>query len=154
MKKVRITVKKGSKGKKFPIFNSPESLYVWMNDPELQSEEKLDPSLGVVIYLKQGETMEVEWLGCEFINEDFFSVRADYIRLGKHIKIPSSVKELIGIHDGWVCDQMISFKTKTDDSTKTLKLTERSKHKFDLDELFFARKDEEEEFQVKKEELN
>ena len=131
MKKVRITVKKGSPGKKFQIFNSPESLYVWMNDPELQVEEKLDSSLGVTVYLKQGEVMEVEWLGCEFINETSFYLRADYVRLGKHVKIgSSSVKEMIGIQDGWVVDE-----------------TNRSKHKFDLDELFFAR-DEAQDFEI------
>ena len=148
MKKVRITVKKGSPGKKFQIFNSPESLYVWMNDPELQVEEKLDSSLGVTVYLKQGEVMEVEWLGCEFINETSFYLRADYVRLGKHVKIgSSSVKEMIGIQDGWVVDEIIPFRNSSDKNVKVSRLTNRSKHKFDLDELFFAR-DEAQDFEI------
>jgi hypothetical protein len=154
MKKVRITVKKGAKGKKFQIFNSPESLYVWMNDPELQSSDRLDPSLGVTIQLKQGETMEVEWLGCEFISEEFFSTRADHIRLGKHIKItPSPVKEIVGIHEGWVYEEIISFKSSSDGCTKTLRLTPKSKHKFDLEELFLS-SEEQQDHEIDYENLN
>lgn len=143
MKKVRITVNKGSKGKSFNIFNSPESLYVWLNDDELQ-EDELDPSLGNTIHLKKGEVMEVEWCGCEYIYEhDRLLFRADYIRIGKLISTPSFFsrgKNVVGIQDGWIIDDIISFKSQSDDLTKTTKLTSRSKHKFNLDELFLARK--------------
>jgi hypothetical protein len=67
VKKVRITLNKDFLIKKIPVFNSPESLYVWLNDPELQAQERLDPTLGSTINLKKGETMEIEWMGCEFI---------------------------------------------------------------------------------------
>ena len=70
MKKVRMTVQKDSVGKKFQIFNSPESLYVWLNDKDLQEIDELDPTLGTTIFLQSGETMEVEWMGCEFIVEN------------------------------------------------------------------------------------
>lgn len=143
MKKVRITVSKGSKGKDFRIFNSPESLYVWLNDPDLQTDDDLDPSLGNIVSLKRGEVMEVEWCGCEFMYEnDVLLFRADYIRIGKLISEPtffSGGKSVVGIQDGWVTSDMISFKSSVNDSTKTTKLTTKSKHKFDLDELFAAR---------------
>jgi hypothetical protein len=143
MKKVRITVNKGVSGKAFKIFNSPESLYVWLNDPELQQDDELDVSLGNVVYLKKGEFMEAEWCGCEFLYEDNkLQFRADYIRIGKLISSPTSFlkgKNIVGIQDGWVLDDTISFKSGTDGLTKTMKLTSRSKHKFDLDELFAAR---------------
>lgn len=143
MKKVRITVTRGSQGKYFNIFNSPESLYVWLNDPELQ-ERKLDSSLGNTIHLKKGEVMEVEWCGCEYIYEqDKLLFRADYIRIGKLISTPgffSKGKNVVGIQDGWIVDDIIAFKSGTDDATRTTKLTTRSKHKFNLDELFLARK--------------
>jgi hypothetical protein len=143
MKKVRITVNKGSKGKSFNIFNSPESLYVWLNDPELQEDKKLDPSLGNTIYLKKGEVMEVEWCGCEYVYEkEKVLFRADYIRIGKMINMPSFLdgKNIVGIQDGWVVDDIISFRTSADEAVKTTKLTTRSRHKFNLDELFLSKK--------------
>ena len=104
MKKIRITVNRGLSGKKFPVFNSTESLYVWLNDPEIKSTPDLDPSLGTVVHLRNGETMEVEWRGCEFVYEDNkLLFRADLIRLCKEIKINAPIlKPLIGIHAGWV----------------------------------------------------
>lgn len=143
MKKVRITVSKGSKGKAFKVFNSPESLYVWLNDPELQEDDYLDSSLGNIVYLRRGEIMEAEWCGCEFIYEEGrLNFRADYIRLGKLISSPTIFtggKNVVGIQDGWVLDDTIAFKSYSDGLTRTTKLTERSKHRFDLDELFSAR---------------
>jgi hypothetical protein len=143
MKKVRITVSKGSRGKDFKIFNSPESLYVWLNDPDLQLDPEMDPSLGNVVRLKQGEVMEAEWCGCEFVyEEDELLFRADYIRIGKLISAPtffSGGKNVVGIQDGWIMSDTIAFKSYTDGLTRTTKLTPRSRHKFDLDELFSAR---------------
>lgn len=153
MKKVRITINKGHTDKEFKIFNSPESLYVWLNDTELQ-EENLDSSIGNIVNLKKGEIMEVEWRGCEYIYEnDKLLFRADYIRIGKLINSPSMFlkgKDVVGIQDGWILSDTISFKSYSDEKTKTTKLTPRSKHRFDLDELFAARdeydSEEEEEF--------
>jgi hypothetical protein len=143
MKKVRITTTRGSKGKNFKIFNSPESLYVWLNDPELQEDEDLDPTLGNIVNLRKGEVMEVEWCGFEHIYEDGrLQFRADYVKIGKLISVPVSFldnKEIVGIQDGWVTSDILSCKSKTDESTKIVKLTARSKHRFNLDELFMAR---------------
>lgn len=143
MKKVRITTTRGSKGKDFKIFNSPESLYVWLNDPDLQEEDYLDPTLGNIVHLKRGEIMEVEWCGFEYVYEDGrLQFRADYVRIGKLISMPTAFldnKEIVGIQDGWVTSDIISHKNKIDESTRVTKLTNRSKHRFDLDELFAAR---------------
>lgn len=143
MKKVRITVKRGSKGKAFNIFNSPESLYVWLNDPDLQEDFDLDPTLGNTVYLKQGEIMEVEWCGCEYVYEDGELVlKTDYVRIGKLISSPTIFargRNVVGIQDGWIAEGTVFFKTHSDDETRTTKLSSKSKHKFDLDELFSAR---------------
>ena len=140
MKKVRITVGKGSTGKKFPIFNSPESLYVWMHDPELKSSSKLDPTLGSMITLRPGETMEVEWLGCEFISEENRHIRIDHIRLAKNVKVKTTTfNNVVGIHSGWIIEEIISFKSGSDETTKRTKLTSKSKHKFDIKNLFAVR---------------
>ena len=143
MKKVRITVSRGSQGKAYRIFNSPESLYVWLNDPELQEEPDLDPSLGNVVFLRQGEVMEVEWCGFENVYEDNrLQLRADYIRIGKLISSPTFFtggKEVVGIQDGWITEDIVACRTSKDSDTRTTKLTPRSRHKFDLDELFSAR---------------
>lgn len=138
VKKIRITVNKESKGKKFPIFNSPESLYVWLNDPELKDSQKLDSSLGSYIVLKSGEVMEIEWMGCEYFNEKNQHFRVDQIRLAKTIKTPT-VNNVVGIYEGWIVEEIISFKNNKDENIKTTKLTPKSKHRFDIEELFFSR---------------
>jgi len=157
MKKVRITTKDVN-GKNFRIFNSPESLYVWLNDPDLQEDPDMDPSIGNIVHLKRGETMEVEWCGCEFVYEgEELLFRTDYIRIGKLISTPtffSGGKSVVGIQDGWITEDSINFKSTTIGSTKTTLLTKRSRHKFDLDELFAAREaydelSEEEEKEIK-----
>lgn len=146
MKKIRITVKKGSQGKKFPIFNSPEALYVWLNDPELQTTPRLDPSLGSTVFLRPGEVMEVEWLGCEFFQEDNKTFCINQIRLAKTMKIKAlDVNKIVGVHSGWTTQDIIHFKSGDDQDTKRLKLTPKSKHKFDIEELFQARGFEKEE---------
>lgn len=143
MKKIRITVNKGSKGKSFPIFNSPESLYIWLNDPELQSMSKLDPTLGTTIILRPGEVMEVEWMGCEFIPEDVnTTLRADEIRLAKTLKIPAThvkIKDIVGIHSGWTNNEIFSFKNECGDDVKVIRFQTKTKHKFDIEKLFLSR---------------
>lgn len=140
MKKVRITVKKGSMGKKFPIFNSPEALYVWLNDPELQTALKLDHSLGSTVFLRPGEIMEIEWLGCEFFQEGGQTFCLNHVRLAKTMKIKGlDVNKIVGVHSGWVINEILSFNSGNDEDTKRLKLTLKSKHKFNIEELFLAR---------------
>lgn len=159
MKKVRITVNKGSLGKKFPIFNSPESLYVWLNDPELQAAPRMDSSLGSIIFLRPGETMEVEWMGCEFINDGGNIFRVDHVRLAKTMKVKSlALSNVVGIHSGWITSDIISFKSGSDQLTKRTRLTDKSKHKFDINEIFESRglseKDEKDDYKVESQDLH
>lgn len=130
---------KGSTGKKIPVFSSPESLYVWMHDPELQSASKLDPSFGSMIMLRPGEIMEVEWMGCEFVHEGEQTICIDQIRLAKTIKIAALKSNIVGVHEGWTTKEIISFKSRTDEDIKTTRLGARSKHKFNIQELFSAK---------------
>lgn len=140
MKKVRITVNKGSAGKRFPVFQSPEALYVWKYDPEMHSIFRMDPALGTMIFLRPGEVMEIEWMGFEYIHDGDVSVRVDQIRLAKTIKVRALDKnKVVGIYSGWIADDVIKFKSGTDKDVKRLRLTNRSKHKFDISELFASR---------------
>ena len=140
MKKIRIVINKGASGKKFFIFNSPESLYVWINDPELREASRIDPDLGSVVTLKPGETMEIEWVGCEFIDDGDNVIRIDQIRLAKTMKAKLlSSNKVIGIHAGWTTGDMISFKNGSDDIIKRTRLTNKSKHKFNIGEIFESR---------------
>jgi len=141
MKKIRLTVNRGLSGKKFPVFNSTESLYVWLNDPEVKAAADIDPSLGTIVHLRNGETMEVEWRGCEFIyEENRLLFRADLIRLCKEIKVNTPLlKPLIGIQEGWVVSEVLSFEPKANKGVRTTKLTSRSRHKFNIDEIFESR---------------
>jgi len=150
VKKVRVTVKKGSLGKKIPIFNSPESLYVWLHDPELYEASKLDETLGTTVTLNPGEIMEVEWMGCEFIHENSYVLRVDQIRLAKTMKIKAlSGAKIVGVHNGWTTEEIISFKSGGAEDIRRMRLTDKSKHKFNIEELFaskFAHMKEQEQF--------
>jgi hypothetical protein len=127
-------------GKKFPIFNSPEALYVWLNDSELQTAQRLDPSLGSTVFLRSGEIMEVEWLGCEFFQEDGQTFCLNHVRLAKTMKIKGlDVNKIVGVHSGWVMNKILSFSSGDDTDIKLSKLTSKSKHKFDIAELFLSR---------------
>lgn len=140
MKKIRITAKKDSKGKKFPIFSSPEAFYVWMHDQELQNSAKLDPSLGSTIFLRPGEIMEVEWLGCEFFQENKVTICVDQIRLAKSINVNAlGITSVIGVHEGWTTKEIIPFKSGESEGIRHLRLGNKSKHKFNIQELFEAR---------------
>ena len=140
MKKIRITIKKNSLGRKFQVFNSPEALYIWLHDPELQAMEKLDSSLGSTIILRPSETMEVEWMGCEFIDDGDNVIRVDQVRLAKTMKAKLlSSNNVIGIHTGWMTEDMISFKSGSDDIIKRTRLTNKSKHKFNISEIFASK---------------
>lgn len=158
MKKVRITAGKDSKGKNFPIFTSPEAIYVWLHDSELRSSQKLDPSLGTMVLLRPGETMEVEWIGCEFLKEEGRLIRFDQIRLAKTMNIKSlnlDSNKIIGVHSGWIIDDILSFKSSQTGGIRSTKLTNKSKHKFDIVELFISRGliNEEDEYNVEPEDL-
>ena len=140
VKKIRITVNKGSNGKRIPVFDTPEALYVWYHDPDLQKEARLDPNLGTMIYLRHGETMEVEWMGCEFITEGNEVLRIDQVRIAKNIKSYALRKnEIIGIHSGWTIEEFIPFKSRNNEDVKCVRLTKKSKHKFNIEELFAAK---------------
>jgi hypothetical protein len=92
--------------------------------------------------------MEVEWMGCEFIHEDGKFLRIDQIRLAKTINVKSfKANNVVGVYKGWVTEEIIPFKSGSDDDIKRTKLTERSKHKFNIQELFAARGIEEKEEQ-------
>ena len=138
MKKIRVTAKKGSTGKKFLVFNSPESLYVWLHDPDLKDNKELDPSLGTVVHLRDGEVMEVEWMGFENIFEDNKLIMcANLIRLCKDINTSVSFsKPIVGIHEGWVTEDIMSFKSRSVKDVRTTLLSKKSRHRFDLDEMF------------------
>lgn len=140
MKKVRIIVKKGAEDKKFHIFNSPEALYVWLNDPELQTAQRLDSSLGSTIFLRSEEIMEIEWLGCEFFQENKQTLCLSHIRLAKTMKVRGlNISKLVGIHSGWIIEDIVSFKSGSDGIIKRTKLTDKSKHKFNIGEIFESR---------------
>ena len=84
--------------------------------------------------------MEVEWRGYELIyeNNDLL-FKTNFVRLCKNMSSIDKNKFVVGIQDGWILSGDIEFKTKTFKDYRTTLLNEKSKHKFDLDELFAER---------------
>ena len=141
VKKIRVKIKKGFGKKKIPVFNSPESLYVWLHDPELNNVVDLDPSLGTTLFLKEGETLEAEWMGfeCVYDNKKFL-FNANLIRLAKDIKTNVKIdKPIVGIYEGWITSSILDFRSYSKEEIQINKLTNKSRHKFDIQELFDSR---------------
>jgi hypothetical protein len=49
------------------------------------------------------------------------------------------IGKLVGIHSGWITDDIVSFKSGSDGIVKRTKLTNKSKHKFNIGEIFESR---------------
>ena len=72
--------------------------------------------------------------------ENKASFCVDEIRLAKTMKIKGiKGNKLVGVHSGWTTKDIIQFKSGGDSDISRLRLSPKSKHKFNIEELFQAR---------------
>ena len=123
MKKVRVTLKPGSSGKKIYMFSNSESLYVWLKSLEAD-EQVVVPDLEELL-LEPGGFMEVELLGFEYAFEvkDRFH-RLDVVRIGKAMPSRNAAGLVVTVHGGWVNSGLLPLKSFSDADIEIVPITE------------------------------
>lgn len=139
MKKVKITLRPGSPGKKLYLFPSAESLYVWLCALE-RNEQIQVPDIEELV-LEPGGFVEAELRGFEYSYEEKGKFkRLDLVRLGK-AQMPKNASGLLAtIHCGWVSGGLLPLR-EYKDSDMEIRLLAEKDARIDLATLF---KDEEE----------
>lgn len=135
MKKVRITLNASSTGKKFYLFPSAESLYLWVC--ALERNESLSvPGLEELV-LEPGGFIEAELQGFEYVYEDAQKFRRlDLVRLGKTEQPKNAAGTMVTTHSGWVMGSLLPMKTYSDQNVTIELLSADDKGKLDLPTLF------------------
>ena len=112
MKKVRITLKDSSPGKKFYLFPDAESLYVFMDALEHGEQLQID-DLDEVL-LEKDDFIEAELIGFEYAYDGQTHRRFDLIRLGKVERPKNSSGTLVSVHRGWVSGGLLPMRNYED----------------------------------------
>lgn len=114
MKKVRICPadKLSPLPVTIPLFPSPESIYVWLSDKDLNVEdvEGID-----IVCLSQEQYVEAEWRGCMYEYVGDGSLRLDTVRLAR-INKSENGKLVASIHYGWTMDDLLTFNKRSSDT--------------------------------------
>jgi hypothetical protein len=134
VRKVKITLKPGSPGKKFYLFPTAEALYVWLCALE-KGEQVQVPDIEELVLEPQG-FIEVELRGFEYSYEEGQKHRRlDMVRLGKAQHPKNSSGLLVTIHSGWVSGGLMPLRTYSDSDIDVSTLNPASA-KLDLPTLF------------------
>jgi hypothetical protein len=134
VKKVKVSLRPGSPGKKFYLFPSAEALYVWSCAME-RGETITVPDIEELV-LEPGGYIEAELRGFEYIYDDNIKFRRfDLIRLGKAQVTKNSSGTLVTIHTGWVSGGLLPMKYYTDADIDA-RILQSNDAKLDLAVLF------------------
>lgn len=134
MKKVKITLRPGSTGKKFYLFPTSEALYVFLCALE-RNEQVQVPGIEEIV-LEPGGFIEAELRGFEYSYEGAGKFkRLELIRLGKAQAPKNSSGLLVTIHTGWVSAGLLPMKHYSD-SDIDARLLRPEEARLDLPALF------------------
>lgn len=124
VKKVKVTLRPGSTGKKIYLFPSPEALYVWLCAVE-EGEHVNVPNL-IEVPLQPGGFIEAELRGFEHAFEGAGRFRRlDFVRLG-HAQQPKNASGLlVNIHAGWVAGGLLPMRRYSDADVDVCPLDEQ-----------------------------
>jgi len=139
MKKIRLELKPGVESKTIMVYDSPEALYLNIEDPE-----EMGAIGSIPIRIGKGEFIEAEWRGCEFVKEGKDWLRFDSVRLAKSSPTKNSSGSLVSIYFGWVNADTLSFDDKEDADSYTIRLLSPADWKMDLGLLFMDDKEDSE----------
>lgn len=113
MRKVKITLKPQSLGKKLYLFPNAEALYVWLCALE-RGETITVPGIEELV-LEPNCFIEAELRGFEYAYEDNQKFRRlELIRLGKAQQPQNASGLLVTIHTGWVSGGLLPMKSYAD----------------------------------------
>ena len=134
MRKVKITLRPGSPGKKFYLFPTAEALYVWLCALE-RGEQLQVPDIEELVLEPDG-FIEAELRGFEYSYEEGQKFRRlELIRLGKAHPPKNSSGLLVTIHSGWVSGGLMPMKSYSDSDIEVRQLEPRDE-RIDLPALF------------------
>ena len=134
MKKVKITLRPGSPGKKFYLFPSPEALYMWLCTVE-RGESIQIPDIEE-LFLEPGGFIEAELRGFEYAYEGSNKFRRlELIRLGKTQATSNASGILVSTHKGWVSGGLLPMKHYSDADIDA-RVLRGEESKLDLASLF------------------
>jgi len=134
MKKVRLTLKRGTPKWTFTLFDSAEAAFF------LETEKRDRSEYCQTINLESGTFMEVEWWGVEYVydkNLEKKSKHFDKVRIAKFVKkSKTSPKDYIEIAEGWVPGGTIEWSEVDQTAIRIFKIFGKRKPKFDFAQLF------------------
>lgn len=145
MKKVRLSLKRRTRTWSFVLYDSAESAYFLKDEPLYSDVEDYRR----VISLSPGESLELEWMGCEWVHEtsetDVLGIgkadsrKFDKVRVGKitPVKSPTYKTTYLELHSGWVLSEDIPW--SAEDGREDIRITPlkgRIRSKVDFNRLF------------------
>jgi len=143
MKKVKITLKPNSPGRKFYLFPSAEALYVWACALERGEQVQVDGMQEIV--LEPGGFIEAELRGFDYAYDEGVKPgtiptsvkgkRLDLVRLGKAHETQNASGTEVSTHMGWVMGTMLPMKRYSDPHIDVWPINEAD-GKLDLAALF------------------
>lgn len=155
MKKVRLNLKRGSKTWSFFLYDSAESAYYLKNEPILDDEIE---EYRKIVSLGPGETMEMEWVGSEWVYEDDNKISSmspttvihdkfDKVRICKSIPIRGTGKndKLIEAYVGWMSGKDMKWSGESiPEGVVITPIKGKMRSRFDFSELFESQSIDEE----------
>lgn len=138
MKKVKVSLRPGSPGKKFYLFPTAEALYVWLCATE-RGEHVQVPDIAELL-LEPAGFIEAELRGYEYSHEEGGRYRRlELVRLGLAQKPQNASGFLVTTHTGWVSGGLLPLRQYSDSDVDIVPITDgESKMRFDV---LFAEED-------------
>lgn len=145
VKRIRVTPRKGSNTWSIHVFDSAESAFYTRNAPG--SIEKLGDDVVRRVSIERGDQVEIEWIGSEWVYsgvEHGFD-KYDHVRIARLLGgAPPSLKDgdddqvgYLELYSGWVHPDALRWSTGgTQNGARIFRLTERSRSRFDFNDLF------------------
>lgn len=143
MKRIRIETKV-EHTISIALFETAESLYYYLTEDESQSAGRA--SLGMAfVEVRPGQTIEVEWSGCEFTSLPVLNkkdVRLDYVKFVKYTIDKNGDPEPATFGEGWTTENFLSFRDLEDDSKRVTRLNSQSECMIDFSTYTFPSENE------------
>lgn len=135
MKKLRLSLKPESKNWSFILFDSPEAAY-YMAGYDTQPDDEFCFNVS----LSEGDFMEVEWTGMEFVYDDpEENMFVERIRLAKSYDTTLGDIKATGYvetYTGWLPRGTIPWNKRTHKNVKITRIGGRNKSRLDFSRIF------------------
>lgn len=156
MRKIKIALKRGTKHWSFILYDSAESAFFLREEEMLEDEDEYRK----LITLKRGESIEIEWMGSEWIylgdmhrkespksSENSRYEKYDKVRIGKlapiKTKAGSQAATVIEVYTGWLLGDVVVWSQKKEIQGIKISEINSKSSKVDFNKLFLDIDDDE-----------